>query len=440
MPKKTIRDITIKKRPSSKTSESTRTSVTSKKTVPVRHQSVQSAVGEKKTKKAQPTGFTHSYKEHHSRGSSVVFWVILFVIVGGLIAWTFMGSARIEIVSEFAQVQGEVTVTAYKQAVDDDFEYEIITLKEVLSQPVTAGEAEFVEEKAQGTIVVYNEESSSQRLIEETRFETTEGLIYKIAKGKAITIPAASGDTPGSLEVVVYADEPGEEYNTELADFVIPGWRETGSSKFDTQYARSKTAMVGGFSGVRRVIDDTDKESAQETLNNMLKDRLVKEAPAQIPEAFVFFPKLSSVSFTSLPTSDDEDNDKVIIKEEGALYGLLFHRAELSQILAEEIVEGYAGEPILVTNFEDVSINIVTPAVVSESDTSVQFTIAGIFDFQWQVDTELIETTAVGILKKNFNTSMSAFVGIQKASLKMYPVWLRSIPEKVKVEVLELGV
>jgi len=435
MPRKTIRDININKR-----------STISKKSVKPRVASKSKTIVEKvvpKKKKIavsrQATGYTNSYQEHHPTGSHIWMWVLLVIVAGGLILWTMMGGARIEITPEYAQIEGKVEVVAHKEASGDDFEYEVITLTDTMAQKVTAGEAELVEEKAQGTIVIFNEESSSQRLIEETRFETSDGLVYKLAKGKAVTVPAASAGTPGSLEATVYADELGEKYNINLTDFVIPGWREVGSHKFNTQYARSKTVMAGGFSGTKRTIGEEQKLRTQKELHANLMTRLNKEAPAQIPESFVFFDVLSSVGFATLPSIDSAISEEVTLSEQGDLYGILFDRKELSSLLAQEMVESYAGESILVTNFSDLLVAAVSPASVSESDASITFLIEGTFNFEWQIETDVIQTAMVDVAKKNFNTAISAFVGVKKAELKTSPVWLQSVPEKVKVEVLEVG-
>jgi vacuolar-type H+-ATPase subunit F/Vma7 len=429
MARKTIRDININKRSTLSKKSVTSQSVTKKKTT---------ANKKKVATTRQATGYTHSYKEHNRNSSRAWLWMVLVIVVGGLIAWTVMGGARIEITPEYAQIDGKVEITAYKEASGDDFEYEVITITENMAQKVAAGKAEFIEEKAQGTIVIFNEESSSQRLIEETRFETPDGLIYKLAKGKAVTVPAASGGTPGSLEVTVYADEPGEKYNIDLTDFVIPGWREVGSDKFNTQYARSKTVMAGGFSGTKRTVGEEQKIRAQEEMHAHVTSRLHKEAPAQIPESFVFFDALSTVTFATLPSVDSPTAEEVTLNEQGNLYGVLFERKALSKLLAEKVIEGYAGEPILVTNFDELLVTAIEPVSLSESDTSITFSIEGTFEFEWQIETDVIQGAMAGVAKKNFDTAMSAFVGIKKAELTMYPLWLAKIPEKVKIEVLEV--
>src|SRR3989344_4675468 len=86
-----------------------------------------------------------------------------------------------------------------------------------------------VERKASGTIIVYNTSTIEQRLRATTRFETPDGKIYQAPD--AITIPgkkvAGGKENPGTLEVVVYAERPGKEFNIGLTDFTLPGLKGT---------------------------------------------------------------------------------------------------------------------------------------------------------------------------------------------------------------------
>lgn len=440
MIKKTIRDIKIKKRktstditiPTSSTAPSTRT-LESKKSKATSVEPKKPSVTSKKS------AYTHSYQEHQQSRSYLWFWIVLVIIIGGAVAWTILGTARVEITPEYAKVNDTVTIRAYKDASlsEDGLEYKIIALSNEISSTIPAGEAEYVESRAQGTVVIYNKESSPQRLIEETRFETPEGLIFKLAKGGAITIPAASGSTPGSVEATVYADELGEKYNIDLTDFVIPGWREAGSTKFNTQYARSKTPMSGGFVGTKRIVSDSQQSKTQEELQTTLRNRLTEEAPAQIPPNFVFFNEISHTSFETLPVVNSETKDEVVLKEKGTLYGLLFDRNDLSKLLAKEMIPEYDGESILVTNFNELIISDVTPNILSESDTEVSFTIKGDVTFEWQIDTETVHDKLIGIAKKNFESTMRAFTGVHNAELVLYPVWLPKIPQKIHLEVMK---
>lgn len=411
---KTIRDIHITKKSSSidKTSGS----------VPVR---MKTSV----KKENEPSAYTHSYREHSSSRGKGWLWGMLVIVIVGLVIWTLVGKVKVTVTPDVATVAGTVAVVAYADATAESLEYEVITLEDSLSKSIPAGDATFVEEKASGTIVIYNEEKTAQRFTEETRFESEDGLIFKLPKGDGITVPAAKGTTPGSIEATVYAEKAGETYNIDLADFVIPGWRETKSPKFKTQYARSKTPMTGGFSGTKRIVSDSDKKNTEESLQLSVTDRLLKEAPAQIPSEFVFFKNLSKVTFSPATSTDEEEAARVALSVKGTLYGILVRRDALSQILAHELIEDYNGEPILVTNFDELNVALVEPEILDSNATSVRFSVEGEPQFEWQINTDEVAEKLADTSSAEFDSIMSGISGIKSAVLKKNPFWLGSVAQ-----------
>ena len=173
----------------------------------------------------------------------------------------------------------------------NELSYEIMTIEKTDSKKIAATGREEIEEKASGKIVIFNDfNTSSQRLIKNTRFETPEGLIYRI--NKSIIVPGQKTEggktVPGSIEATVYADEAGEKYNIGLTDFTIPGFE--GSPRFDSFYARSKTEMAGGFAGERLSANPDELKKAQDELRTELKKQLMAEAFSQIPDEFYPWP------------------------------------------------------------------------------------------------------------------------------------------------------
>ena len=127
--------------------------------------------------------------------------------------------------------------------------YSVVKLSGDKGQSVPASGEKSVSRKASGTIVVYNNTATDQRLIENTRFESTAGKIYRIQN--AIIIPA-KGATPGTLEITVHADQAGDSYNSAPTDFTVPGLK--GTARYSTIYARSRTALSGGFVGMEKAV------------------------------------------------------------------------------------------------------------------------------------------------------------------------------------------
>ena len=172
-----------------------------------------------------------------------VFIIILFL----LSSFLFTG-AQIVVFPKHEKVVVNGDFIASTDKALSSLSYEIMTLELSQSRTVAATGREEVSLKASGKIVIYNDyNTAKQRLIRNTRFETPLGLIYRI--NESIVVPGQTvegGKTiPGSIEVTIYADEPGENYNIGLTDLTIPGFK--GAPQFEHFYARSKSSLTGCF-------------------------------------------------------------------------------------------------------------------------------------------------------------------------------------------------
>ncbi|MEK7494409.1 MAG: hypothetical protein AAB615_00895, partial [Patescibacteria group bacterium] len=116
-------------------------------------------------------------------------------------------------------------------------------------------------QKARGTVIISNSFSAEpQSLVATTRFETSDGKIFRLAD--SVTVPGMSGE-PGIVEASVIADQAGEEYNIDPTTFTIPGFK--GSPKFEKFSAKSVKKMQGGGNSGSSlaVISKTDIEKAE---------------------------------------------------------------------------------------------------------------------------------------------------------------------------------
>jgi len=142
-------------------------------------------------------------------------------------------------------------------------------------------------EQAKGTVIVYNDFSADpQILVQRTRLETPGGLIFRTST--RVVVPGKKGAIPGSVEVEVFGDEPGDKYNIGLSDFKIPGFR--GSPKYDKFYARSKTPMQGGGIGQGKVVGESEANALLAELESHIQREYIAELRESIPVDFVSFP------------------------------------------------------------------------------------------------------------------------------------------------------
>lgn len=293
----------------------------------------------------------------------------------------------------------------------------------------TSGTA-YVKAKAKGVISVYNAfNTSPQPLIASTRFEAPDGKIYRIRE--SAVIPAAVLEngvlSPRSIDVVVYADEPGPAYNRELTDFTIPGFK--GSPRYAGFYARSKTPMEGGFIGSTTVVTKEDLDKARESLESEVRSRLIEALKKSVPEGFLLLD--DAIEVTSDKREFTHDADEVAKEFSGtiALRGraLVFKKSELIEFLSKK-----AGlDPSLVTldNLDELAFTVERRNV--ETGVLV-LRIKGAAHFVWNLETDKLATEL--IQSQNPDTFIGVFQqypAIERAETHFVPSWMRIAPRDI---------
>lgn len=213
------------------------------------------------------------------------------------------------------------------------FEQKEMTISESLSQKVETTSFSEVSEKATGTVTLVNEEMTVQKFRAATRLESADGKIY-FMENKEVVVPAKIGDKPGTLDVLVVAEKPGPEYNIEKTDFVVPGWRETKSPKFTTQYAHTKTPISGGFIGKKPSLDSVEQSRIIATLKQNLEKRIKERASREIPEMW-FTLAGGQINYNEPKFKVISDAQSEIILEGQATYSIA-NRVDIGSFVAKQ--------------------------------------------------------------------------------------------------------
>ncbi len=352
--------------------------------------------------------------------------ILLAVLVSGFFGGASVTitprTASVSIINEYSARKGEST----------GLSYEAVSVTAQGSESVKATGERQVERRATGTIIIYNDYSTTaQRLIKNTRFSTPEGLIFRISD--SVNVPGKKGTTPGSIEVVVTADAPGDKYNVGLKDFTIPGLK--GDPRYTSLYARSKTPIAGGFSGVEKIVAESDREKTKTNIRKKIETDLLSQVAAQIPEDSVGFENGWKIEYKSLPEETVSDTE-VKIQEEGTLTAVVFDRKQLSAVIAKSKLTEYKDEPILVTNLEGISFIAKEPFSPATSN-SIMFSLTGIAEFEWLYDEAALKESLAGEPRSAIPSVLQKFPMIQKADISLRPLWARkfpSSPEKINIQ------
>lgn len=333
-----------------------------------------------------------------SKKGPITIGVFLSVILLGVLYQVVFASGRLVVTPKSEKVTYDKTLTAKKDS--ETLPFETMSIERVATREVESSSEQQVSEKASGNIIVYNNFSSEpQKLIANTRFEAQNGRVFRIQN--AITVPGlkktASGSVPGSLEVKVYADEAGEDYNIDLSDFTLPALK--GDARYDKIYARSKEPMTGGFVGLKKIVSTENKEIAEEEVRDELTKNLFKEASESLADGFVLYPDALFIEFQDIP--DENVGDKVRVGQKAILYGVLFDRQILSEQIASETVADYPSGNILVENLDELDFTVLDKNTTKPWLTGeITFTILGNPLIVWQFDENKLKAESAGKLKK----------------------------------------
>lgn len=294
------------------------------------------------------------------------------------------------------------------------------------SATVTASGSQDVETKAVGTIIIFNDYSTAaQKLVANTRFETSSGLIYRIAQSVSVPGKTTKGSvtTPGSVTAAVTADQVGEKYDIGLSDFTVPGF--AGEPEYDGIFARSQTSMTGGFSGMQPIVATSTRSAALATIDANLASEVTAAALSSVPSGYILYPNAYRIDYVSLPDTDGSGNN-VTLNEEATLTGFALSENDIDTALAASAVKSYAGEPITVANLG--ALTFSTSAVPTATSTPLSFTIAGTADFVYAIDADTFAAQLAGRPKGDFTGILQGYPHIDKASVSFFPFWSGHFP------------
>lgn len=377
------------------------------------------------------TGHAAQYRKNKKIKIAIAGFGLIALLFVAVATSSMFSSAEIQIVRHTAErdFSNELLTVSYG---NNDSVSQIVTTEIERGTVVTATEEEYVETKASGTIIVYNDhDSNPQKLIQNTRFESPEGNIYRIQD--SITVPGqqtVGGEViPGSVEVQVFADEPGESYNSNLTDFTIPGFAGD-EERYKNFYARSKTDLTGGFEGTVKKVSESDLAQATTKLKEEINIAIYEEAEKNIPESFTYFIDLGQISYEDLPQSNaNETSVQVNIK--GTLKLPIFKAREFEEVVANKFEdEAVTGEKPYIPNLEDLDIEY-SGDVILEENGEFNILVNGTTEVYWRLDEQKIKTDLAGQDRDSINDILAEYKTVDAAKAFVKPFWRNSFPSNI---------
>jgi len=351
----------------------------------------------------------------------VTAFIALVIIALSVGALYFFSGAQVTIDPSTTTVTVLGNYTA--SASGGNLPFQILTVQKVATQAVPGDGSETVKVAAQGTAVISNTQSTPQKLITNTRFETPAGLVFRIHS--AATVPAASGGTPGTATVTLYADAVGDSYNVGPTTFTLPGL--SGSPAFTAVTAQSSAAMTGGFSGTRPKVSAATETSNRNALKGALTPDLATEVQSQVPAGYTLLPGAIFDSYQDLPDTASATTGSVDVREQGSATAVIFPSAAIASAIAAQAITTYNGEPVTVTNPSGVTLS-ATAGAPTVSVQSFSFSLTGTATIAYTVDPARIASAVAGKTRESAQVVLSGFPEVKRALLVLKPFWTSTFP------------
>lgn len=378
---------------------------------------------------------TEAIKELRWSGFFAVF-VGLAIAVAFSVVYLVLPSAEIVIEPVSETVNFDILAVGSEDIPEADKNLNKIPLQRIRVTETKNGEfsasgEKEVNAKARGAIIIYNEYSSeSQTLVATTRFESSEGKIYRIEKN--LLVPGAKIQEgkiiASSIEAEVTADLPGKEYNVGMTNFTIPGFR--GAPKFAGFYAKSKTEIIGGATGKVKAVSADDLRKAEEELKNELKEKVGNLLAKQTPNGLRVLEqgeKEETVIVSS--AKENEITDKFTLEATLTKEALLFKEEDIRKIAELNLTARLKDDQKPLSRTQQIEI---AKPVIDWKEGKASFYIRVKEDVISAINETDLKKELLGKSEVEVRKILTNRPEIKKAKVSFRPFWVKRVPRQEK--------
>lgn len=377
-------------------------------------------------------------KKNSKRMNMFVTFIVVFVcivIIGGALSLLY-SKAVVTITPKIMNLQVDGKFTAKKDAESTDLKYELTTSVDEMHKAVAATDGPLIQTKAKGTIVLYNNLSSTaQKIIAGTRLTNSSGLVYRTATSVSIpgnkTVNAKL--VPGSVSVSIIADQAGEKYNMKLVDlsgdFKVIAYK--GTDKYNTIYGRLKSDMTGGFQGSKKIVSPEVQKQTTQELQDLLKTKLIAKLKSSVPDGYVLYDDSFIIENKILDIGTKEVNT-ADIGVKTTVSGVMFSLTNLLNYVAGNEIKKFPSKTYNVKGMATLDFKIMNAKDFSATKaTPITFSLKGPLTIIGMFSEKALKDELKGISLKASNEIFSKYPAIGSAYALLTPFWIRSFPNSV---------
>lgn len=372
----------------------------------------------------------------------VIPLVLIFLIIIALALYFTLAWAEIEIWPEAEVLTFKTKVTIDKTAKETNLlnkviPGEIFEVEKTVSEEFSSSGKILNEKKAEGLVRIYNNYHLSQTLVATTRLQPPlEKFQPPLKEGEnpwfrtleKVTIPAK-----GHKDVKVIADSPGEKYNLPPSIFSLPGL--AGSPQYTFIYGESFEPMKGGLKTETPRVTQKDLDKAKSALSEKAKEESRVSLKNKMPVDFDFLDGATETeileTFSLARAGTELEKFSYQVKAKSAT--LAFKKEDLDNFAGEFILSEIPSGKLV--HRESLKINYFL-----ETFNLGAAKIILSLNLEAKIYSDIDEISLKKGLQGKSSAETKIFLEnlpqISRAQIKLWPFWVRSVPENIeKIEI-----
>lgn len=304
--------------------------------------------------------------------------------------------------------------------------------KEVALTVPTTGTSGGVNQKAHGTVIIYNNYSTDpQPLVATTRLEAADGKLFRLTAG--VTVPGMTNKDgtkdPGVIEAEVIADQAGEEYDIDATTFRIPGFK--GGPKYDAFSAKSTKAMTGGGSSGTSdvaVVAKVDLDTAEREAKAKAKEEFLNEVRSELsPDEKILDEQMDIAAL--VPATVPEIGMVASAFEYKNTFKLRVF--VFSEKIVREKIESMSEKNLQGIRFKPISSSITySESVANFSEGMLRLRAQALVTMESDIDRDALKRDLLGQNEDDIKQVLDRFPEVKKIAVTFRPQWfVKSIPD-----------
>lgn len=373
-----------------------------------------------------------------------IFFVSIFLFIGAmvLIGLFVLPKAEIILRPKMENIASDFNLTADETTNKTD-----LTLKKIPLQSIKLEKRETrefsvlgeqqVNEKARGKIFIYNEYSSSpQTLVETTRFLSEDGKIFRLPK--TVVVPGAAIEegkiVPSFVEVEIFADQPGKEYNINPNQFTIPGFQ--GTPKYNKFYAKSFSAMSGGAVGRVKIVSQEDFNNAKDNILNDLRSVAYSQMKDGVPNGFKLIDDAIREKIDNILVDPPIGAvaEKFNLTANLTFEGLIFNEDDVNGLFLEDFKKQVSEQSDFIDKYLIIEYKKISADFLNKK---INFIASFSGKTKEKIDIDKIRIALRNKGEGEIEDFFSQSENIESIKVNFWPFWVKKIPQniqKIKIE------